>query len=645
MRVVRAARLHLKEGASDKVYEVDLVENDAVAAPERFLVNIRYGRRGAVLREGSKTPQPIAADAAAKVFDSVVVAKINGGYRRSDQPVASSVTGASGAPAEGRDGILLARLASCRRGLWPEKDRERLLWRIGQLRIAQAEPDLVAMVQDVGPSGASYALVWALARAVGGKAAPILEAVAAETGSVVIRDLARFALVSPLMGAQRRRSGDEADLPEAVARPARAGDADGLVAAMTALARGKPLAVGPALVALGRCAQDDVALHAGLCAALPLLPARPPYLIGLRRLFKHAEMADDAGLFGATALRLETAKAMYKSGDPLVYSAELRRQFVVRDERGGPDARIGLSSATSLYLKRRIWRALRKRGEVGDPAFAEMAAGLLLTVRPEDLGPRTVSTLWRRQANGTWGREPRLRGPLATQWAASHLLFRHAPQARPRSGSATFFLDADIDLDSRDEAFPDLWSARPDLALRLATEGRIDPVAILGLRVLRADAAACAALDAAAIGRLLGPTLPPSPPSAWRSRGSVSPAAGPIPNSSPSSSRPGFQRRECSPCGGSRPRRICPGRTWRWPSRCSRVPRRRSRRRSSNSPASATFRPASPGLWPSGWWRGYGRCRRSSTRRRRHRSGPCAPACRCSGRTTTCRCPGRISPR
>ena len=81
-------------------------------------------------------------------------------------------------------------------------------------------------------------------------------------------------------------------------------------------------------------------------------------------------------------------------------------------------------------------------------------------------------------------------------------------RARPRSGSATFFLDADIDLDSRDEAFPDLWSARPDLALRLATEGRIDPVAILGLRVCRADAAACAALDAAAIGRLLGPTLP-----------------------------------------------------------------------------------------------------------------------------------------
>jgi hypothetical protein len=310
------------------------------------------------------------------------------------------------------------------------------------------------------------------------------------------------------MGAQRRPSGEEADLPEAVARPADAGDAAGLVAALTALARGKPLAVGPALVALGRRAQDHAALHAGLCAALPLLPARPPYLIGLRRLFKHAEMADDAALFGATALRLETAKAMYKSGDSTFYSSELRQLVVVRDARSGPQARIGLSSATSLYLKRRIWRALRKRGEVGDPAFAEMATGLLLRLRPEDLGSRTLSTLWRRQENGAWGREPRLRGPLATQWAASHLLFRHAPQARPRSGSATFFLGADTDLDSPDEAFPDLWSARPDLALRLATEGRIDPVAMLGLRVLRADTAACAGLDAAAIGRLLGASLP-----------------------------------------------------------------------------------------------------------------------------------------
>ncbi|WP_264050980.1 hypothetical protein [Methylobacterium flocculans] len=506
MRVIRSARLHLAEGTSDKVYEVDLVENDALAGPERFLVNIRYGRRGAILREGSKTPQPVARDAAERVFDSVVVSKINGGYSRKDVP-GSGIAVAS-APAEGRAGVLLARLAGCRRWAWPEADRERLLWRIGQLRLPAAAPDLLALARERGPSEASYALVWALARAVGAEAAPTLEAVAAGTRSVVIRDLARFALVCPLMGSERRVAGADPDLPAMLAGPAGAGDPDGLVGALLGLAEQHPAEVGPALVALGRCAQDDAGLHAALCAALPRLPARPPFLIGLRRLFKHAEMADDAGLFAATARRFETATAMYRSGNSHVYLPEVRRRLAIREELGTAQARIGLSSATLLYFKRRIWRALRKRGEVGDPAFAELAAAVLLSLRPEDLGPRTASATWKRQPDGNWGRVPRVRGPLAGNWTANHLLYRHAAQARPCSGSATFFLEADPDPDLRDEAFPDLWSPRPDLALRLAADARIEPAAMLGLRLLRADPQTCEALVAADLGRLLSAPFP-----------------------------------------------------------------------------------------------------------------------------------------
>lgn len=72
MRLVRKAALHLREGTSDKVYEVDLVENDAVADPARYLVNTRYGRRGSALREGTKTAHAVFAEVAQKIFDSVV---------------------------------------------------------------------------------------------------------------------------------------------------------------------------------------------------------------------------------------------------------------------------------------------------------------------------------------------------------------------------------------------------------------------------------------------------------------------------------------------------------------------------------------------------------------------------------------------
>ena len=383
MRVVRSARLHLRDATSDKVYDVDLIENEALGTPERYFVNTRYGRRGATLREGSKTPQLVTAEAAARVFDSVVVSKINGGYRRVDGPEPA----AAEATADGRAAVLRARLSACLHQSWSERDRDRLLWRIGELRLAAAAPDLIALARTLGPARASYALVWALARAAGARAGPVLSAIAADASGSVVRDLARFALAAPLTGAYRPPEA-EPDLPGMVARPAEAGDVDGLCGALDGLARHDPGRVGPALVALGRLAQASPGLHATLCAALLRLPVRPPYLIGLRRLFKHAEMADDAALFGAAAQRFETAQAMYRAGRSHAYVPDLRRYVAVDAARRGPEARLGLSTATRAYMKRRIWRALRKRGAVGDPAFAALAAGFLLALGPEDLDPR-----------------------------------------------------------------------------------------------------------------------------------------------------------------------------------------------------------------------------------------------------------------
>lgn len=500
MRIVRTAALHLRAGTSDKVYEVDLVENDAVAGPARFLVVTRHGRRGSTLREGTKTAQPVSAEAAQRIFDSVVVSKLNGGYRRSDRPDDAAATGA--APG-GRDGVLLARLAACRRERWPERERARLLWRIGQVRIAAAAPDLIALAHELGPSQAPYTLVWALARAGGAEARPALEAIAAASGSVATRDLARFALAADAAPAA------DADLPDAIARPAGSGDVDGLCGALDGLARTEPGRVGPALVALGRRARREPGSHATLCAAVPRLPARPPYLIGLRRLFKQAEMADDAALFAATAHRFETAEPMYWRGEGYAFVPELRRSVSLDSLRPGPDATLGLSTATHAYLRRRIWRALRKRGEVGDPAFAAMAAAYLLAVRPEDLKPRQAWTSRVRRPGGSWGREPRAYGPLGHLWTASQILYRNAAGAIPRHKSLRFVERAEPDPESRDEAFPDLWSARPDLALRLAAGTEVAPVALLGVRVLRADAAAREALTPTDLARLLAaPILP-----------------------------------------------------------------------------------------------------------------------------------------
>ncbi len=113
MQVVRSVRLWMKEGGSDKLYEVDLVDLERADNDARYLVNFRYGRRGTSLRDGTKTTSPVTRANAEKLFDSVVVSKINGGYRRNDGDAPPLNVRDAGVDANGRDAELLRKLAVC----------------------------------------------------------------------------------------------------------------------------------------------------------------------------------------------------------------------------------------------------------------------------------------------------------------------------------------------------------------------------------------------------------------------------------------------------------------------------------------------------------------------------------------------------
>ncbi|MGC4063868.1 MAG: WGR domain-containing protein [Polyangiaceae bacterium] len=78
MRIVEQTRLWYRQGNSDKVYEVDLVE----VASGQFVVNFRYGRRGTALRDGTKTPLPVGLEQARAVWTALVTEKTNKGYQR-----------------------------------------------------------------------------------------------------------------------------------------------------------------------------------------------------------------------------------------------------------------------------------------------------------------------------------------------------------------------------------------------------------------------------------------------------------------------------------------------------------------------------------------------------------------------------------
>src|SRR5262252_6483958 len=76
MKLIKTTRLVFVEGRSEKVYEVDLCEVGA----NQFVVNFRYGKRGAPLKDGSKTVAPVGRAEADRVFDKLVQTKQEQGY-------------------------------------------------------------------------------------------------------------------------------------------------------------------------------------------------------------------------------------------------------------------------------------------------------------------------------------------------------------------------------------------------------------------------------------------------------------------------------------------------------------------------------------------------------------------------------------
>jgi bifunctional non-homologous end joining protein LigD len=91
---LQSASLYFREGNSDNEYHA-AIEPQA----DGFVVNFAYGRRGATLNTGTKTPVPVTEAEAVKVFDKLVASKVAKGHR----PIAD--TNAPLPALSGREGL------------------------------------------------------------------------------------------------------------------------------------------------------------------------------------------------------------------------------------------------------------------------------------------------------------------------------------------------------------------------------------------------------------------------------------------------------------------------------------------------------------------------------------------------------------
>src|SRR5919199_2417918 len=88
MALIEKVCLYYREGASDKVYEIHLTQEE-----DGYRVTGYNGRRGTKLVAQPKTPRPVAYRTARYIFDNLEASKLN--HRRTPYRVACRETPAS----------------------------------------------------------------------------------------------------------------------------------------------------------------------------------------------------------------------------------------------------------------------------------------------------------------------------------------------------------------------------------------------------------------------------------------------------------------------------------------------------------------------------------------------------------------------
>jgi len=523
MKLLEQVSLWCRDGNADKVYEVDLCE----VGTGRYVVNFRYGRRGATLKDGTKTAAAVNRADADKIFNALVAEKQKGGYRETGRYSANlqttvtvtptPVTAISANQFSDKKEFILAKL---RQAIQPGfKDTKwslsRIIWRVGELRISQAVSDLtkIAIKAD---SLQQYCICWALGRC-GDRAATVLleQLYQAAASKDFVR---RMALVSLLQLSDEGKKtalleGVLAGLPADIRGAIRSDDSELVRTALEKAIADKSLTY-ETLEHLYLLSEKYPSLRALVLAYLETLPLQPGVFKYIRHIYKIAEFKEDAEVFAAIGYRFETQAAYFQQGywrDGAYLPGTWDYINDTKVEMRKNQSRLAYSNKTRAYFKRRTWRTLRTLGEDGDSkTYVKMATALLLTY--SDTRDRTEP----RQINYTWydwsTRRDMSRTTHYPAFANCLNLFAilHGNSARyelkknTKAWRVKANVPADAAMTQREEAFPDLWDQHPDYLKKLLLESQCAPVHEFAVRALRANPKLNEITDGSFAGQLLG---------------------------------------------------------------------------------------------------------------------------------------------
>jgi hypothetical protein len=534
MQLIQRKTLVYQAGNSDKVYEVDLAE----VAPDRYVVNYRYGKRGGNLREGAETVSPLPLAEAQRVFDRLIQSKVTKGYLVAGTVAPEAVAATVSVPVEidepdVRNRAILARLmlaVNNRNTVAKPKEWriDRAIWRVGELQLAAAAPLLMQLWGDNPLT--NYSIAWALGNCGDRSAISMLEAIyrQADTPAHIRRITLEAIFKLDPSQADALRSELIVKLPKQLRGLIQQGAEIAVISEtlQTYLATATPqqFDVLDLLYQIdneyARPLMLDIVRHA---------PFQPNYFQRLRHIFKIAKYRSDEEVFGILAYRFDCTEPFYHSNTYGIYIPNsgdyLRLQNWEYDRQTGQynvsqtgefqkemaksNCRLAYSNKTRDYLRRRVWRTLRNLGESNRSEYVKLAVGILLQYSDLDVLPTREATYYRYDTNYRRSESSRIAwDKYAAYLAFNHILYTHSPRYELKAGNDVWRCKSTYKLGDpapnlREEAFPQLWEQQPNLLLQLLLESQCQPVHEFAVKAIRNCSGFCQKIEIGTLIQLL----------------------------------------------------------------------------------------------------------------------------------------------
>ena len=524
MKTIRSTKLILTSGRS-RVYELELTELDR-DSDARFVVNYRYGWEGAELQEGTRTPDPVAREAADTIYDSLLLSRQKQGYEEINANAWQAGPSPDAPPQSVGDGIedprsarlmhLLGRLHSM-----TDTAAAKLIWRIGQVKLAPAAELLAGYCRDADQVAARV-LPYSLLRCGRERPEAILGALRflseAQDRSTATAARIAVSLLSPRDDETVRLRNE---LPEPVTTALTASNKDEAadqvidycsLALVESRRRGK-LESGhgdeqrAALVGLYLFSHHNPETRPLFLAVLERIPFQHQLFRSIRQIYKAAEANDDADVFGALSNRIDLERPTIRASYGSYYVRAIGKYVSTDDRYSEDDPSFAWSDRTRDYFRRRVWRHLRRIGQLNDQAYVHLAASCLEHA-DETLDPAGSDTRWDwNQGRGAQTIVTHFPA-MSRRYAVQSILYRAGSRVAASSRNALrwHFVGESVDASVREEPFPHLWDAAPDVALSLLGKAKSEQVQHFAVRILQDNQDYCRNLATSVLIGLLGST-------------------------------------------------------------------------------------------------------------------------------------------